>query len=62
MSDSISQKMVRDLPPHISEDSIFDKPKLEGQDAAASMSGSMSAFSKCARAKPLRYDMAKLTF
>ena len=28
MSDSISQKMVRDLPPHISEDSIFDKPKL----------------------------------
>ena len=33
-----------------------------GHDAAASRSGSMSAFAKCARAKPLRYDMVKLTF
>src|ERR1700722_20847006 len=30
MSDSISQNSVRDLPPHISEDSIFDKPNLQG--------------------------------
>src|ERR1700722_19590558 len=29
MSDSISQNTVRDLPPHISEDSIFNKPKLK---------------------------------
>src|ERR1700722_13671054 len=52
---------------------IFGEPKysfnsetnlenLLGQVTAASRSGSMSAFSKCARAKPLRYDMMKLTF
>ena len=39
MSDSISQNTVRDLPPHISEDSIFDKPKLE-------LSPELTAFSK----------------
>src|ERR1700720_4775199 len=39
MSDSISQNMVRDLPLHISEDSIFDKPKLE-------VSPQLTAFSK----------------
>src|SRR6202041_3412608 len=39
MSDSISQNTVRDLPPHISEDSIFVKPKLE-------LSPELTAFSK----------------
>ena len=39
MSDSISQNTVRDLPLHISEDSIFNKPKLE-------LSPELTAFSK----------------
>ena len=39
MSDSISQNTVRDLPLHIPEDSIFDKPKLK-------VSPELTAFSK----------------
>src|SRR3984957_14815174 len=48
--------------PKYSFNSEMNSEKLLGQVAAASKSGSISAFSKCARAKPLRYDIAKLTF